>query len=447
MQYWRSTDVKKLRRNSRLLPQSRRVLVVFKHRMYLFYLIDSWLICSISSLESLTRRLSASSSLNTIFLDFSFDAVSISAFAASTPDFVSETPAPAFAPAALTPARVSEDLTLASASSGLLSSHDHFDPSFSDLFLIHSQLRELQSLVSENLTRADKQSAQVTFEMNYWVMLLLSYKRKTSAWRRKIRKCLLSYAPPISQWVTFLAAWPSFQNFEIKSPLKFFLSARNYYQLMLIESLFNTALKKQPVRSPIDLVLRLWAKNKIHWLLTQREGKQMGGLDISSCDPVPNNRRPHMLGFPEFLMTIFRFQFLHKRGLVVSGGFCQERYLINLSWAASRDWWPQVRAFFLSFQDFSWGNIVWPLCSSVRCCWGCASPLSVFCVLVGVLAVCWEDDERYHRESFRYVQRQIDHILREFRKFARAYVDDIVVFSRSLEDHIRQDREPNCRRT
>lgn len=35
-----------------------------------------------------------------------------------------------------------------------------------------------------------------------------------------------------------------------------------------------------------------------------------------------------------------------------------------------------------------------------------------------------------------YVQRQIDGILREFRAFARAYVDDIVVFSKTLEEHL-----------
>ena len=39
------------------------------------------------------------------------------------------------------------------------------------------------------------------------------------------------------------------------------------------------------------------------------------------------------------------------------------------------------------------------------------------------------------RNSPAYVQRQIDHILRPFRKFARAYVDDIVVFSDTFEDH------------
>ena len=41
------------------------------------------------------------------------------------------------------------------------------------------------------------------------------------------------------------------------------------------------------------------------------------------------------------------------------------------------------------------------------------------------------------RNSPAYVQRQIDHILRDFRAFARAYVDDIVVFSKSLEEHLR----------
>ena len=40
-----------------------------------------------------------------------------------------------------------------------------------------------------------------------------------------------------------------------------------------------------------------------------------------------------------------------------------------------------------------------------------------------------------------YTQRQIDRILWEFRKFARAYIDDVAVFSKTLEDHISHLRE------
>lgn len=40
------------------------------------------------------------------------------------------------------------------------------------------------------------------------------------------------------------------------------------------------------------------------------------------------------------------------------------------------------------------------------------------------------------RNSPAYVQRMIDRILRRFRHFCRAYVDDIVIFSTSLEEHI-----------
>ena len=42
-----------------------------------------------------------------------------------------------------------------------------------------------------------------------------------------------------------------------------------------------------------------------------------------------------------------------------------------------------------------------------------------------------------YRNSPAYVQRMIDNILRPFRGFARAYVDDIVIFSNSLDDHLK----------
>ena len=41
-----------------------------------------------------------------------------------------------------------------------------------------------------------------------------------------------------------------------------------------------------------------------------------------------------------------------------------------------------------------------------------------------------------YRNSFVYVQRQIDRILRFCRIFARVYIDDVVVFSKFLNDHI-----------
>ena len=42
-----------------------------------------------------------------------------------------------------------------------------------------------------------------------------------------------------------------------------------------------------------------------------------------------------------------------------------------------------------------------------------------------------------YRNSPAYVQRMIDRILRPFRHFCRAYVDDIVIFSTSLEKHVK----------
>ena len=42
-----------------------------------------------------------------------------------------------------------------------------------------------------------------------------------------------------------------------------------------------------------------------------------------------------------------------------------------------------------------------------------------------------------YRNSPAYVQRMIDRILRPFRHFCRAYVNDIVIFSTSLEEHVK----------
>ena len=43
---------------------------------------------------------------------------------------------------------------------------------------------------------------------------------------------------------------------------------------------------------------------------------------------------------------------------------------------------------------------------------------------------------RYKNSSI-YVQRQIDEILRLYRFFFRAYVDDVIIFFRFLEEHLR----------
>lgn len=40
-----------------------------------------------------------------------------------------------------------------------------------------------------------------------------------------------------------------------------------------------------------------------------------------------------------------------------------------------------------------------------------------------------------------YTQRQIDRMLRPFRKFARAYINDVIIFSKSVDEHLRHLRE------
>ena len=46
-----------------------------------------------------------------------------------------------------------------------------------------------------------------------------------------------------------------------------------------------------------------------------------------------------------------------------------------------------------------------------------------------------------YKNSPAYVQRQIDRLLRRFRAFARAYVDDVVIYSKTLEEHVHHLRE------
>ncbi len=46
-----------------------------------------------------------------------------------------------------------------------------------------------------------------------------------------------------------------------------------------------------------------------------------------------------------------------------------------------------------------------------------------------------------YKNSPAYVQRQIDRLLRKFRSFARAYVDDVVIYSKTLEEHLEHLRQ------
>ena len=41
-----------------------------------------------------------------------------------------------------------------------------------------------------------------------------------------------------------------------------------------------------------------------------------------------------------------------------------------------------------------------------------------------------------YKNSFAYVQRQINRLLRKFRRFVRVYVNDIVIFSKIIVEHI-----------
>ena len=46
-----------------------------------------------------------------------------------------------------------------------------------------------------------------------------------------------------------------------------------------------------------------------------------------------------------------------------------------------------------------------------------------------------------YKNSPAYVQRQIDRLLRRFRHFARVYVDDVVIFSKTLQEHLQHLRQ------
>jgi hypothetical protein len=46
-----------------------------------------------------------------------------------------------------------------------------------------------------------------------------------------------------------------------------------------------------------------------------------------------------------------------------------------------------------------------------------------------------------YKNSFVYVQRQIDRLLRVYRKFVKTYVDDIVIFSRIWQKHVNYLRQ------
>ena len=40
------------------------------------------------------------------------------------------------------------------------------------------------------------------------------------------------------------------------------------------------------------------------------------------------------------------------------------------------------------------------------------------------------------KNTSSYVQREIDNIFREFKEFCRVYIDDIIIFSKTLNEHI-----------
>ena len=43
-----------------------------------------------------------------------------------------------------------------------------------------------------------------------------------------------------------------------------------------------------------------------------------------------------------------------------------------------------------------------------------------------------------YKNSPPYVQRQIDHILHPYRHFVRAYMDDIIIYGKTLQEHLQQ---------
>ena len=59
------------------------------------------------------------------------------------------------------------------------------------------------------------------------------------------------------------------------------------------------------------------------------------------------------------------------------------------------------------------------------------------------IIVSYKNNEQFNvtimsfRNNLAYVQRQIDVVLRQYRVFARVYVDDIVVFNKTLKKHLK----------
>ena len=132
--------------------------------------------------------------MNTVILDFSLNAFSTRVF---------ETLAFASNFATLIFVSALEVSTFAFAST-IFFFFDHHDSLYSNLFFIHSQLDDLQTLVTKNSTRADRQFAQMTRKLKELIYIVAELKKKNEKLFMQLRNAQSSINRFSKRMMTFI---------------------------------------------------------------------------------------------------------------------------------------------------------------------------------------------------------------------------------------------------